>query len=123
MLHRGLDFQTVRVVCHGCGWFRNIAHSGCADGKRAIVSISKSPDPSHVLEARVLEVSEDLPLQEVLREHPDYRDLIEEAHRKGLYPLMKEFQPLLDGQACPRCKRVGQLELEQIWNLGSHVRY
>ena len=29
MLHQGLDFQTVRVLCKNCGWFRNIAHSGC----------------------------------------------------------------------------------------------
>jgi hypothetical protein len=123
MLHQGLDFQTVRVLCQGCGWFRNIAHSGCADGKRALVSISRSVDRSHVLHAKVVEVPEERPLEEVLKEHVGYRDLVDEAHRKGLYPLMNEFQPLLDGQACPRCKLIGKLELDQILHLGSHVRY
>jgi hypothetical protein len=101
MLHRGLDFQTVRVLCKGCGRVRNIAHSGCADGRRALVSVSWSDDPSHVLHARVVEVPEDRPLAEVLREHPEYRDLDEEAKRKGLIALEREFQPLLEGQSCP----------------------
>jgi len=123
MLHRGLDFHTVRVLCKGCGWFRNIAHSGCADGKRALVAISVADDPSHVLHAKVVEVSEDLPLDEVLRDHPGFRDLVHEAHEKGLLRMEREFEPLLHGQACPRCRTIGKLELNQIWNLGSHVRY
>ena len=123
MLHRGLDFQTVRVLCKCCGWYRNIAHSGCADGKRALVSISASDDPSHVLHAKVVEVAEDLLLADVLRDHPGYRDLDHEAHQKGLVRMEAEFQPLLSGRACPRCATVGKLELSQIWNLGTHVRY
>lgn len=123
MLHRGLDFHTVRVLCKGCGWFRNVAHSGCADGKRALVAISAANDPSHVLQAKVIEVSEDLPLDDVLRDHPGFRDLVHEAHEKGLIRMESEFQPLLHQQACPRCETVGKLELSQIWNLGSHVRY
>jgi hypothetical protein len=123
MLHRGLDFHTVRVLCKGCGWFRNIAHAGCADGKRALVAISVADDPSHVLHAKVIEVSEDLPLDEVLRDHSGFRDLVHEAHEKGLIRMENEFQPLLHGKACPRCRTVGRLELSQIWNLGSHVRY
>lgn len=123
MLHRGLDFRTVRVQCRACGWFRNIAHAGCADGKRALVSVSSSDDPSHVLRARVIEVPEDVPLSVALKEHPEYRDLISEAHQKGLLALMREFQPLLEGRACPRCKRVGNLELTQLWNAGREIRY
>jgi len=122
MLHRGLDFLTVRVLCHACGWFRIIAHSGCADGKRALVSIFRSQDPSHVLEAKVVEVPEERPLATVLREHAEHRDLVDEAHRKGLIKLMQEFEPLLEGQACPRCKTVGKLELDQTWRV-EHVRY
>lgn len=121
MLHRGFDFQTVRVVCKSCGWYRNIAHSGCADGKRALVSISVSDEPSHVLHAKVIEVSEDLPLDEVLREHPGFRDLDREAHEKGLFRMESEFQPLLQGQACPRCKTTGKLELSQLG--AGNVRY
>lgn len=123
MRHRGLDFHTVRVLCKGCGWSRNIAHSGCADGKRALVQILVSDDPSHVLHAKVVEVSEDLPLDDVLRSNPGFRDLVHEAHQKGLLRLEAEFQPLLGGQACPRCGTVGKLELSQIWNRGTHVRY
>jgi hypothetical protein len=100
----------------------NIAHAGCADGKRALVSLSRANDPSHVLHARVLEVPDDQPLAEALREHPGFRELVEEANNMGLYKLMKEFQPLLDGQACPRCTTVGKLELSQIWN-PTHPRY
>jgi hypothetical protein len=123
MLRQGLNFHTVRVLCQGCGWFRNIAHSGCADGKRALVSIASSPDPTHVLHAKVVEVSEERPLKEVLTQHAGYRDLVDEAHRKGLSSLMREFQALLTGKACPRCKSMGRLELNQILHLGSHVRY
>src|SRR5688572_21152906 len=123
MLHRGLDFHTVRVLCKGCGWYRNIAHSGCADGKRALVQISNSEDPNHILHAEVLEVSEDLPLKDVLRDHPGFRDLVVEANEKGLLCMEAEFQPQLSSKACPRCKTAGKLELSQLWNMGSHVRY
>src|SRR4051812_36404454 len=101
MLHRGLDFHIVRVVCKGCGWHRNIAHTGCADGKRALVQISSSEDPSHVLKAQVVEVSEALPLGDVLRDHLGFRDLVVEAHAKGLLRMEAEFQPLLASKACP----------------------
>lgn len=123
MLHRGLDFHTIRVLCKSCGWFRNIAHSGCADGRRALVSIARARDPSHVLHAKVVEVPEALPLGEVLRSHPGYRDLVSEAHEKGLFRMEDEFSPLVEDQRCPRCKNAGMLRLSQIWNLGSHVRY
>ena len=123
MLHRGLDFHTVRVLCANCGWFRNIAHSGCADGRRALVLIARSQDPSHVLHGKVIEVSEDLPLCEVLNDHPGYRDLVTEAHEKGLFRMQDEFRPLVANQNCPRCKTVGGLSLSQLWNLGRHVRY
>lgn len=123
MLHKGFDFHTVRVVCKKCGWYRNLAHSGCAGGKRALVSISVSDDPSHVLRAKVIEVSEDLPLVDVLREHPGFQDLVHEAHELGLLRMEEQFQPLLSGQACPRCENVGNMEVSQLWNLGDHVRY
>jgi hypothetical protein len=123
MLHLGLDFQTVRVLCKNCGWFRNIAHSGCADGKRALLSIARAEDPSHVLHAKVIEVPEALPLNEALQSHPGYRDLVSEAHEKGLFRMEDEFAPLLEDQPCPRCKSAGMLRLSQIWNLGRHVRY
>jgi hypothetical protein len=71
----------------------------------------------------VIEVPEDRPLDEVLKENPEHRDLVVEAHAKGLIAMEKEFSPLLSDQACPRCKNVGKLELSQIWNLGTHVRY
>lgn len=122
MLHRGLDFQTVRVVCKGCGWYRIIAHSGCADGKRALVNISVSKDPSHVLRAKVVEVPKDLPLADVLRDHPGFRDLVHEAHQEGLFRMKAKFQTLLSGQTCPRCNKSGRLELCQFDGPG-HVRY
>src|SRR5262245_45447985 len=117
MLHPGLGFHTVRVLCKGCGWYRNIAHSGCADGKRALVQISTSDDPSHVLHAKVIEVAEDLPLEDVLRDHPGFRDFVHEAHEMGLLRMEAQFQPLLSERACPRCGMVGRLELSQIHNL------
>jgi hypothetical protein len=123
MLHLGLDFQTVRVICKDCGWFRNIAHSGCADGKRALVAISRSSDPSHVLHARVVEVPEDQPLAEVLLAHPEFRDLEVEAHTNGLFHMQNSYSPLLFDQLCPRCQTAGKLELSQIHYAGQHVRY
>lgn len=109
-----LKFKTIRVLCRSCGWFRNLAQSGCAEGKRALVALSASGDPSHILKAKVLEVSIGQPLDEVLKTHPEYRDLDSEAHRKGLKVLLQEFQPWLAGQICPRCKAVDKLELGQI---------
>lgn len=123
MLHLGLDFQTVRVLCRKCGWVRNIAHSGCSDGKRALVSITRSKDPSHVLHARVVEVPETLPLANALKQHPGFRDMVVEASEKGLFRLEAEFLPLLDDQKCPRCHATNSLRLSQVWNLGTHVRY
>ena len=123
MLHPGLDFQSVRVICKKCGWFRVIGHSGCAEGKRALVKITQSKDLSHVLHAQVVEVSEDKPIQEVLAVHPGFRDLVTEAHEKGLFAMEREFLPLLEGRACPRCQSVGQLELSQIHFHGRHNRY
>jgi hypothetical protein len=123
MLHRGLDFHTVRVLCKHCGWFRNIAHSGCADGKRALVRISRSDDPSHILHGEVVEVPEDANVAVEFERYPGFRDLDAEAHKKGLIAMEREFLPLLKDQVCPRCKAGGRLELSQIWNLGSHVRY
>jgi len=123
MLHPGLDFQTVRVLCKKCGWFRVVAHSGCADGKRALVKITRSKDPSHVLHADVVEVPQDKPIQEALAANPDYRDLATEAHEKGLIAMEREFLPLLEDQACPRCQSTGLMGLSQIHFHGRHVRY
>jgi hypothetical protein len=85
--------------------------------------VSRSADPSHVLCAKVREVPSTLPLDDVLKANPNYRDLVEEARSKGLHKMLKEFQPLLDGEECPRCHTIGELVLDQIWNLGEHVRY
>jgi len=74
-----------------------------------------------VLHARVVEVPEDRPLEEVLREHPGYRDLHDESQRKG-YAMLSEYKPLLDEQACPRCKSIGSMELDVLWTI-EHVRY
>ena len=123
MLHRGLDFHTVRVRCKRCGWFRNIAHSGCADGKRALVWITQSPDPSHILFAKVVEVAESIPLDEALRANPNYRDLVAEAHERGLFKMEADFDPLVSDRACPRCKHVGQLGVAQLLEGGTDVRY
>jgi hypothetical protein len=87
------------------------------------VKISLANDPSHVLHAKVIEVSKDLPLSEELLDYPGYRDLAHEAHEKGLLRIQAEFQPLLSGQTCPRCKTLGILELSQIAGPHPHVRY
>ena len=114
MESKSFNFKTIRLLCCNCGWFRNLAQSGFADGKRALVSLCQSGDPSHILKAKVLKVPIGQPLDEVFNEHPEYRDLDSEAHRKGLKVLMQEFQPWLAGQACPRCQTVDKLVLDQI---------
>lgn len=111
MLHLGLDFHTVRVLCANCGWFRNIAHSGCADGQRALVQIERAKDPSHVLHAKVIEVPEAVPLSDAMLAHPGYRDLVADAHEHGLLCLEDGFAPLVVDQSCPRCNTVGALKL------------
>ena len=123
MLHKGLDFHIVRVVCHSCGWHRVIAHSGCADGKRAIIKIEGAKDISHVLQAKIIEIPEEQPKSEWKENHPDFRDLVEEAHEFGLYKTMDKFDDLLQDKKCPRCKKNGNIKLEQQWNLGEHANY
>ena len=123
MLHPGIDFQSVRVVCKNCGWVRVIAHSGCSDGRRALVKIVKSKDSSHVLHADVVEIPQERPIQEALAANPGFRDLDAEAHEKGLIAMEREFLPLLDDQSCPRCHKSGKLELSQLWTVGQHKRY
>ncbi len=122
MLHKGLDFHTLKVTC-SCGWFRNIAHSGCADGKRAIVKIIQSKDPSHVLYAKVKEISESLNNTDWKKQYPDFVGLFAEAYDKGLLSAMDEYSYLLEDKSCPRCKDTGQLKLEQECSLEQHVRY
>jgi hypothetical protein len=116
-------FHTVRVLCNACGWFRNIAHSGCAEGRRAIVAIELSQDPTHVLKAKVVEVPENRPLAEVLAAHPGYRDLVHEAHENGLIRTLNTFDVLLADKVCPRCEVEGKMTAGQILELGKHVRY
>jgi hypothetical protein len=119
----GIDTQTVRVLCKKCGCFRVIAHSGRSAGRRPLVKITRASDPSHVLHAEVIEIPEEQPIEEVMEANPGFRDLDAEAHEKGLSAVEREFLPLLEGQACPRCHQVGQLELSQIDYIGRHVRY
>ena len=76
-----------------------------------------------MLYAEVVEVPEDADVTAEFALHPGFRDLVAEAHQKGLLAMEREFLPLLEGQGCPRCKAQGHLELSQIWNAGSHVRY
>jgi len=76
-----------------------------------------------VLHGEVVEVPEDSDVATKLERHPGFRDLVAEAHEKGLVAMEREFLPLLHDQVCPRCKTGGCLELSQIWNVGSHVRY
>ena len=123
MLHKGLDFHLVRIVCHHCGWYRNIAHSGCADGKRAIVRIARSHDPSHVLHAKVIEIPEGQIESTWKATYPDYHDLVKEAQEKGLLATMREYDTLLHEQPCPRCKQTNELKLEQFWTCAEHARY
>ena len=123
MIHKGLDFHVVRIVCHHCGWYRNIAHSGCADGKRAIVRVEKSKDPSHVLHAKVIEIPEEQSESEWKTRYPEYHDLVKEARKKSLLATMREYSPLLKNQTCPRCKQTHGLELEQFWDPTEHTRY
>ena len=122
MPHQGSDFHTVRVVCKQCGWCRKVAHSGCSGGKRALLLVERSKDPTHVLYAKVVEVPEDLPVAEALATHSGYRDLAAEVLAKGLHQIQDELFPLFVDQACPRCKTAGRLELDHLWNFESLSR-
>src|SRR5436190_303389 len=108
----GLEFCTVRVLCHNCGWFRNIGYTGVKDNVRAVIKIQKSKDSSHILHGKVLEFPADKTLEEISFMYPEYRDLNLEAHQKGLHATLREFNPLIEGSHCPRCKSEENLCLD-----------
>jgi hypothetical protein len=58
-----------------------------------------------------------------LAAHPEYRDLVHEAHQNGLIGTLSTFDALLSGKACPRCEVEGKMTVGQILELGKHVRY
>src|SRR5688572_28676588 len=107
MLHEGLDFHVVRALCKGCGWHRVVAHSGTSDGKRALVKLSRASDPSHVVEASVVEIPEAMATADWTAQYPGFCDLVAEAYDKGLLAAMRNYSSLFAGQVCPRCNREG----------------
>lgn len=119
----GLEFCTVRVLCHNCGWFRNIGYTGVKDNVRALIKIRKSKDSSHILHGKVLEFPAEKPLEEISTNNPEYRDLNFEAHQKGLYATMREFDFLFEGSYCPRCKKERNLCLESITFHGREIKF
>jgi hypothetical protein len=119
----GFEFSTVRVLCQDCGWYRNIGYSGIKDNVRALIRISESRDPSHILHGSVLEFPISESLENILATHPDYRDLEAEAQRKGLFPMLDEFKPLLVSRCCPRCKKQGHLCLDSATFHGKEIRF
>ena len=119
----GMEFCTVRVLCHGCGWFRNIGYTGIKDKVRAVIEIQKSKDPRHVLHGKVLEFPVEVSLEEISKKYPGYRDLETDAHRDGLYKVLKQFYPLLADASCPRCKKEDHLAIDSIMNLGREIKF
>jgi hypothetical protein len=123
MLRDEQDLNLVRIICQKCGWSRDLTRAGCSEGKRTLVAIERSKDPSHVLRANVIVVPEERPLIEVLQEHPGYCDFVREAYEKGLHRLTAEIDHLLQGQTCPRCKKPGGFTLGRTLSLKQHARY
>ena len=119
----GFEFSTVRVLCHDCGWFRNIGYTGIKDNVRALIRIRESRDASHVLHGSVLEFPISESLQSILAMHPEYRDLEAEAQKKGLFAMLDEFKPLLVSRCCPRCKKQGNLCVDSATFHGKEIRF
>ena len=119
----GLDFSTVRVLCHACGWFRNLGYTGVKGSVRSVIKVLRSNDPSHVLRAKVLEFPANKSLEEIASLHPDYQDLEVEAHEKGLFAMLDEFRPLLEGASCPRCKETHDLCVDATTYHGMEQRF
>jgi len=119
----GLEFCTVRVLCHNCGWFRKIGYTGIKDNIRAVIKIQKSKDPSHILQGKVLEFPVEKSLEEIAVTNPDFRDLDAEAHQKGLNSTMNEFNFLLQDALCPRCRQEGNLCLDSCVFQGREIKF
>jgi hypothetical protein len=112
------EFETIRVVCVACGWFRVLGYSGCKDGVRALIRIRPARGASNVLHGDVLEIPADVPFDIWSEKHPEYRDLQHEAHAHGIVGAMKEFDHMLACCPCPRCVCIGKLILNQYLILG-----
>ena len=129
----GYEFNIVRVLCHACGWQRKIGYTGIgwyrvtgstgSKDVRAVIRVEKSEDPRHILHGRVLEFPPHVPLEDIKAEYPEFRDLQAEAHEKGLIRMLEEFQPLVEGAQCPRCKKVAHLCLDSIGLHGEELKY
>ncbi len=122
MLRKGLDFRILKIICSNCGWNRKFAHTGIANGKRAIVKIYESKDSSHVLDANVKEIPVDLTTEYWKNRYPDYEDLVSKAYEIGLHKALERYSNLLNKKNCPRCKRNDNLNLNQEW-CAEHPRY
>jgi hypothetical protein len=115
-------FKLFALSANNVGGFE-LSRIPVAPMESALVSISRSSDPTHVLHASVVEVPANQPIADALMAHPGFRDLEAEAHAQGLLAMQRSFDQLLNEQSCPRCKAIGKLELSQIQYLGQHVRY
>ena len=122
MLHKGLDFYILRIFCSNCGWQRIIGHTGCANGKRAIIKISISKDSAHVLHAKIKEIPISLDKGIWSNQFKGYEDLVSKSHKEGLFKALETYSNLLNGKNCPKCGEINELNLVQEWK-AKHPRY
>jgi hypothetical protein len=120
MRSRFPGFATVRVVCAQCGWYRILGHTGSNGTVRAFIRLASDPAPCNVVWSKVIEVpTGGVPETSVVRGR-GYRDLAEEWHWRRpdmeVSAAIRSYKPLVQGRACPRCKRIGGVRLDVLFD-------
>lgn len=82
-----------------------------------MISLRSCWDDCNVISARTRFYPATVPLAEIQARCLSYRDLEEEAHAIGLFPMCDGFSWLFAGRRCPRCGVAGKLELNAITSL------
>jgi hypothetical protein len=116
-------FSAVRVVCCLCGWFRLLGHTGSNGRVRALISLAPDPAPCNIVWSRVMEVPSESESEAPTAQALGYKDLTEEWSLRRLAverPIaLLTCKTLVQGRPCPRCKRIGGVRIDLLFNDGS----
>src|SRR5262245_37488260 len=109
-------FATVRVTCSLCGWFRVLGHTGSNGSVRAMIRLDRDPAACNVVWSRVIEVPASSDSEAWAARVCGYQELAEEWHwrrpHREVAVALYGSKHLVQGRACPRCKRVGGVRLD-----------
>jgi hypothetical protein len=123
MLGSTSEFWYIRARCSDCGWFRQIGRCGTNGVTRSVVCLKKAKSPSNLVDAAVVELPADIPLERIEEKFPGFCDPSVAWKCDGAEngeAAKRECRKLIEPLPCPRCKRAGHtvIEIWQYWRGG-----